>query len=141
MKKADAPPRTAPSRIRCQTWAVPVRRSAAAASCAAEQVRRDHDEVPWQAVRPDPSGEQEDEVRQHVGRKHEAEIRGGAGQDDHREGERDRRERAAEQRDRAPEEEQAKVALGKRTERDPAERRSQPQDGGHRPVLDCERFA
>ena len=87
---------------------------------AAEQVRRDHHEVPWQAVCPDAAGEQEDEVRQHVGREHETEVRRGAGQDDHREGERDRRERAAEQRDRAPEEEQAKVALGKRTEREPA---------------------
>jgi hypothetical protein len=107
---------------------------------AAEQVRRDHDEVAWQAVRPDAAGEQEDEVRQHVRREHESEIGGGAGQDDDRERESDRRERAAEQRDRAPEEEQAEVALGKRTERETAEQRSQPQGGGHRPVSDCERY-
>jgi hypothetical protein len=83
---------------------------------AAQQVRADHHKVAREPVGPDAAREQEDEMREHVGGQHDAEVGRRVRELDDRERECDRCEGVAEQRDRPAHEEQAEVAFDERPE-------------------------
>jgi hypothetical protein len=83
----------------------------------ADDVRPDDDDVPRQAVCPDPAHEQEDDLRHRSGGRREANVADRAGQVEDGEGQRDDRERRPSVRDHPTEEHEPELALRERSQR------------------------
>jgi hypothetical protein len=83
---------------------------------AGDRIGYDHDVVAREPIRPDPSHEDEDDLRQCARADDEPEIRRGAADVQHGEGKRDRRESGPEEGHGPPEEQQPEVPLDERAE-------------------------